>query len=111
MSGDQGRAHLYKGAGAVILLLVALIIFFKGKPDEPFQSILEWSTANHSASAITNGIDRLAVMEDFNQLDTHITDRCFAPVKLDPRQFWWDFSQRTMWERKGVNMIASQSRF
>ena len=87
MSGDQGRAHLYKGAGAVILLLVALIIFFKGQPDEPFQSILEWSTANHSASAITNGIDRLAVMEDFNQLDTHITDRCFAPVKLDPRQF------------------------
>ena len=87
MSSDQGRVLLYKGAGAVILLMVALIVFFRGQPDEPIQPIFEWSTFNHPSSIITNGIDRLAVMENFNQLDTQITDRCFAPLNLDPQQF------------------------
>jgi len=79
---------LYKGAGAIILLLVALIVFFKWQSsDEPVQSVFEWPTPNHPASAITNGIDRLAVMENFNGLDTLIANQCFAPVKLNPRQF------------------------
>ena len=87
MSSDQGRALLYKGAGAIILLMVALIIFFKAQPDEPIQPVLEWSKASHPSSIITNGIDRLAVMENFNQLDTQITDVCFSPVNLNPQQF------------------------
>ncbi len=88
LSNDQGRSLLYKGAGAIILLLVALIVFFRGQSsDEPIQPVFEWSTPNHPASAITNGIDRLAVMENFNELDTLIADQCFAPVKLNPRQF------------------------
>ena len=85
--GDRGRSLLYKGAGAVILLLTILIVFFRGQPDEPNQPIFEWATPNPPASAITNGIDRLAVMENFNQLDTYIADHCYAPVKLQPQQF------------------------
>ena len=88
LSNDQGRSLLYKGAGAIILLLGALIVFFRGQSsDEPIQPVFEWSTSNHPASAITNGINRLAVMENFNGLDTLIADQCFAPVKLNPRQF------------------------
>ena len=79
---------MYKGAGAIILLLVALIAFFRSQSsDEPSHPVFEWSTPNHPASAITNGIDRLAVMENFNGLDTLIANQCFAPVKLNPRQF------------------------
>jgi len=87
MSSDQGRALLYKGSGAVVLLMVALIIFFRVQPYEPVQPVFEWLTPNHPASAITNGIDRLAVMGNFNGLDTLIANECFAPVKLNPRQF------------------------
>ena len=67
--------------------MVALIVFFRVQPDEPIQPIFEWSIANHPSSVITNGIDRLAVMENFNQLDTQITDICYSPVNLNPQQF------------------------
>jgi len=87
-SNSRGRALLYKGAGTLILLLVVLIVFFKRQAsDGPIQPVFEWSTPDNPASAITNGIDRLAVMENFNGLDTLIADQCFAPVKLNPGQF------------------------
>ena len=88
ISDSRGRTLLYKGAGTIILLLVVLIVFFKRQSsDDPIQPVFEWTTPHNPASVITNGIDRLAVMENFNGLDTLIADQCFAPVKLNPTQF------------------------
>ena len=68
-------------------MLTILIVFFSSQPDEPNRPIFEWSTRNNLISVITNGVERLAVMENFGQLDRRIADECFAPVKLNPRQF------------------------
>ena len=84
---SSGRAIIYKGVLAVVLLLVTLILFYKADPGPPREPLFDWGTPPHVAAAITNGTDRLAVLESFHSLDTFIADQCFAPVKLDPKQF------------------------
>ena len=84
---SSGKTLIYKGVLAVVLLLATLILFFKTDPEPPREPLFEWGTPPHVAAAITNGTDRLAVLESFHSLDTFIADQCFAPVKLDPQQF------------------------
>jgi len=73
---SSGKTLIYKGVLAVVLLLATLILFFKTDPEPPREPLFEWGTPPHVAAAITNGTDRLAVLESFHSLDTFIADQC-----------------------------------
>lgn len=84
---SSGKALIYKGAAAVVLLLGTFVLFFKTDPEPPQAPLFDWGSPAHPASAITNGTDRLAILESFHSLDTYVADQCFAPVPLNPQQF------------------------
>ena len=112
---SSGKTLIYKGVLAVVLLLVTLILFFKTDPEPPREPLIDWGTPTHVAAAITNGTDRLAVLESFHSLDTFIADQCFAPVKLDPQQFEstraYQLATRFMEDMMGYNSAEQLAAF
>lgn len=112
---SSSKTLIYKGVLAVVLLLVTLILFFKTDPEPPREPLFDWGTPPHVAAAITNGTDRLAVLESFHSLDTFIADQCFAPVKLDPQQFEspraYQLATRFMEDMMGYNSAEQLAAF
>ena len=86
-TSSSSKMLIYKGVLALVILLVSLIFFYKTDPDQTREPLFDWGTPPHPAAAITNGTDRLAILESFHSLDKFIANQCFAPVKLDPQQF------------------------
>ena len=94
---EKGPSQLIKGAIAGVVLLGVLVWSFnRGPGEEPLLPSLpvaavplrfQWSDLENAPHTLTNGVDRLAVMESFSALDSKVANECVPPLKLNQEWF------------------------